>query len=75
MYSGAGRIAYAVDDNVSKCFARSFLTPAILAIYPDTFWKSTVPFHEAEALSFTLCLLSPRILLSELGEKLISLSL
>ena len=52
------------------------LTPTALAIYPDTFWKSTLPSPETGALSSPPSLLSsPKILFSVLVEELISLSL
>ena len=47
--------------------------PPALAIYPDTFWKLTLPSTEAETPPSLLS--SPSILFSVLGKELISLSL
>ena len=59
-----------------KALIGLLLTPPALTIYPDTFWKSTLPSPEAGTLSSPLSLLlSPRILFSVLGEELISLIL
>ena len=52
MCSGSGRIANAVDDNVPKSFARSFIdTSYIDNIYLETFCKSTLPSPETGTLS------------------------
>ena len=53
MCSGSGRIVNAVDDNVPKSFARSFIdTSYVDNIYPETFWKSNLPSPETRTLSY-----------------------
>ena len=52
-----------------KALPSLLLTPPTLTIYPETFWKLTLPSPEAGILS------SPRIAFSVLGEELISSSL
>ena len=57
-----------------EAFLGLTLKPTPLTIYPDTFWKSTLP-SETDTLSSPPNLLSfPRILFPVLGEELISLS-
>ena len=77
MYSGAGKIDNAVNDNFPKRFARSFIdTSCTDNTHPVTFLKSTLPSPEAGTLASPSSLLSsPKILFSVLGEELISLSL
>ena len=75
MYNGAGRIANAVDDNVPKSFARSFIDTSCVDKIPFGN-RLYLPSSEAGALSSPPNLLSsPRILFFVLGEELISLSL